>query len=258
MRNKLERQSLNIINSNTDKILLEKQELEVANQKLEEFVATVTHDLQAPLRSLTMFAELLTQEYQGCLDEVGNKYIQHISDSGVRMQALIQDLLLYARAGTSEKTWVSVDLNIVLDSVTQDLQAAIAEANAIIIVEDLPTILVNPVEITQVLQNLVDNGLKFSRKQPRIEIKAEKQTENWLISVKDNGIGIEPEFQEQIFQVLQRLHPPDVYPGTGIGLAICQKILQRYESNIWVESEIGKGSTFYFTFPVNNAPNPLI
>ena len=258
MSNKLDRPSLTVVNSSTEKILLEKQKLEAANQKLEEFVATVTHDLQAPLRSLTMFAELLTQEYQGCLDEVGNKYIQHISDSGVRMQALIQDLLLYARAGTSKQTWVSVDLNIVLDSVTQDLQAAIAKTNAVILAEDLPTIFVNPTEITQVLQNLVDNAIKFSQEQPQIEIKAEKQAENWLISVKDNGIGIEPEFQAQIFQVLQRLHPPEVYPGTGIGLAICQKILQRYESNIWVESEIGKGSTFYFTFPVNNAPNPLV
>ncbi len=255
MSNKLNQQSQAIASSETEKLIIEKQELEIVNQELEEFVSTVSHDLQAPLRSLTMFAELLAKEYQDELDEVGAKYIQHIANSGMRMQTLIQDLLLYARAGKSEQTWVSVDLNSILDKVTQDLQAAIAATQAVIIAEDLPTIFVNPSEIAQVFQNLINNGIKFcSEQQPRIEIKAQQQAENWLISVKDNGIGIEPEFQEQIFQVLQRLHPPEAYPGTGIGLAICQKIIQRYDGKIWVESQPGKGSTFYFTFPVYIAP----
>ncbi len=257
MSNKLNQQSQAIASSETEKLIIEKQELEIVNQELEEFVSTVSHDLQAPLRSLTMFAELLAKEYQDELDEVGAKYVQHISNSGMRMQTLIQDLLLYARAGKSEQTWVSVDLNSILDKVTQDLQAAIAATQAVIIAEDLPTIFVNPSEIAQVFQNLIGNGIKFcSKPPPRIEIKAQQQADNWLISVKDNGIGIEPEFQEQIFQVLQRLHPPETYPGTGIGLAICQKIIQRYDGKIWVESEPGKGSTFYFTFPVTITPRP--
>ena len=259
MSNKLNQQSQATAPSQTEKLIIEKQELEAANQELEEFVSTVSHDLQAPLRSLTMFAELLAKEYQNELDEVGAKYIQHITDSGVRMQTLIQDLLLYSRAGKSQQTWVFVNLNTILDKVNLDLQAAIAETQAVIVVEDLPTIFVNPSEITQVFQNLIDNAIKFCSReqQPWIEIKAQQKQENWLISVKDNGIGIEPEFQEQIFQVLQRLHPPEAYPGTGIGLAICQKIIKRYDGKIWVESEPGKGSTFYFTFPIQNRGRAL-
>jgi light-regulated signal transduction histidine kinase (bacteriophytochrome) len=256
MNNKLDRQSKAIAESENERLIIEKQELEIANQKLEEFVSIVTHDLQAPLRSLTMFAELLAKDYQGELDEVGAKYIKHITDSGVRMQALIQDLLTYSRAGKSQQTWVFVDLNNILEKVTQDLQAAIIETQAVIVVDDLPTIFVNPTEIAQVFQNLIDNAIKFcSEQQPWIEVKATKQ-ENWLFSVKDNGIGIEPEFQAQIFQVLQRLHPPETYPGTGIGLAICEKIVRRYDGKIWVESEPNKGSTFYFTLPINLVPHP--
>ena len=257
MSNKLNQQSLQNFSNETEKLIIEKQELENLNQELEEFVSTVSHDLQAPLRSLTMFAELLAKEYQDELDEVGNKYVKNIANSGMRMQTLIQDLLFYARAGKSDQTWVSVDLNNIIDKVTQDLQATIIETQAEIIVKNLPTIFVNPSEIVQVFQNLISNGIKFCNKQPpRIEIQAQQQAENWLISVKDNGIGIEPRFQEQIFQVLQRLHSAETYPGTGIGLAICEKIIQRYDGKIWVESELGKGSTFYFTFPVFIVPQP--
>ncbi len=257
MNNKLDRQDKETFESATERLIIEKQELEIANKELEEFVSTVTHDLQAPLRSLTMFAELLAKDYQGELDEVGVKYIKHITDSGVRMQTLIQDLLSYSRAGKSEQTWIFVDLNNILEKITQDLQAAIIETQAVIVFDDLPTIFVNPTEIAQVFQNLIDNAIKFcSEQQPWIEVKATKQEENWLFSVKDNGIGIEPEFQTQIFQVLQRLNTPETYPGTGIGLAICEKIIRRYDGKIWVESEPNEGSTFYFTVPINLAPNP--
>jgi light-regulated signal transduction histidine kinase (bacteriophytochrome) len=249
MNNKLNPQDKAIATSETEKLIIEKQELE-------EFVSIVTHDLQAPLSSLTMFAELLAKDYQGELDEVGAKYIKHITESGVRLQTLIQDLLSYSRAGKSEQTWIFVDLNSVLDKVTQDLQAAIIESQAVIVVDDLPTIFVNPTEIAQIFQNLIDNAIKFCDEQPWIEVKATKQEENWLFSVKDNGMGIKPEFQTQIFQVLQRLHPPETHPGTGIGLAICDKIVRRYDGRIWVESKPDCGSTFYFTVPVNLTPNP--
>ncbi|MGF1541655.1 MAG: ATP-binding protein [Pleurocapsa sp.] len=256
MNNKLDRSHQAIATSETEKLIIENQELEIANKELEEFVSTVTHDLQAPLRSLTMFAELLAKDYQGELDEVAVKYIKHITDSGVRMQTLIQDLLSYSRAGKSQQTWIFVDLNSILEKITQDLQAAIIETQAVIIVDDLPTIFVNPTEIAQVFQNLIDNAIKFcSNQQPWIEVKATKQEENWLFSIKDNGIGIEPEFQTQVFQVLQRLHSPETYTGNGIGLAICEKIVRRYNGKIWVESELNHGSTFYFTVPINLPPN---
>jgi light-regulated signal transduction histidine kinase (bacteriophytochrome) len=250
------------VNKETAQLLLANQELKAANQKLlssnqhlENFASIVSHDLQAPLRSLTMFAELLAQEYKSELDKDAHKYIEHITSSGFRMQTLIQDLLAYSRAGGGQQTWISLDLKTLLSKVTEDLQAAIAETQATIIINDLPVLWVNPTEISQLFQNLIENALKFRSEQPpRIEITATQQQEKWLISISDNGIGIESEFQEQIFQVFQRLHASEAYSGTGIGLAICQKIVQRYEGIIWVESELGKGSTFYFTLPINFAP----
>ncbi|GAB4543430.1 MAG: hypothetical protein Tsb0014_36990 [Pleurocapsa sp.] len=227
------------------------QELLLSNQDLENFVSIVSHDLQAPLRSLTMFAELLAQEYREELDIEASRYIERITDSGTRMQTLIQDLLLYSRAGKGEDTWMSVALKETINEVIQDLQSSIRHSQAIIIVEDLPTVIANPTEIRQLFQNLIDNAIKFrSLEQPEIKIEAQQQEEQWLISIKDNGIGIEPEFQEQIFQVFQRLNPSDAYPGTGIGLAICQKIVQRCGGKMWVESQLGVGSTFFFTLPL--------
>jgi len=250
------------VDKETAQLLLANQELKAANQKLlssnqdlENFASIVSHDLQAPLRSLTMFAELLAQEYKSELDEDAHKYIEHITSSGSRMQTLIQDLLAYSLAGKSQQTWISLDLKTLLSKVIEDLQAAIAETQATIIINDLPVVWVNPTEISQLFQNLIENALKFRSEQPpRIEITATQQQEKWLFSISDNGIGIESEFQQQIFQVFQRLHASDAYSGTGIGLAICQKIVQRYEGIIWVESELGKGSTFYFTLPINFAP----
>jgi signal transduction histidine kinase len=227
------------------------QELLLSNQDLENFVSIVSHDLQAPLRSLTMFAELLAQEYREELDIEASRYIERITDSGTRMQILIQDLLIYSRAGKGQETWVSVALKETINEVIQDLQSTIRQNQAIIIVEDLPTVIANAIEIRQLFQNLIDNAIKFrSQEQPEIKIEAQQQQEQWLISIKDNGIGIEPEFQEQIFQVFQRIHPSDAYPGTGIGLAICQKIVQRCGGKIWVESQPGVGSTFFFTLPL--------
>lgn len=228
------------------------QKLLDSNQDLENFAAVISRDLQAPLRSLRMFAELLTQKYCDKLDEDANKYIQHIANSGSRMQALIHDLIDYSRAGKSEQTWLSISLEDLVNHVIQDLQATIQKTKATIIVKDLPVVWVNPAEIGQVFQNIIENALKFCRhRQPYIEIDATQRQDRWLISVQDNGIGIRPEFQEQIFQVCQQLDPANGYSGTGLGLAICQKIIHRYEGEIWVESDPGKGSTFYFTLPMN-------
>ena len=222
------------------------------NQDLESFAALVSHDLQAPLRSLTMFTELLVREYQDNLDASAKKYLERISNSGSRMQTLIADLLTYSRAGNSEQTWVMVDLNQVLHQVMENLHSTIAKSHAKIRVESLPKLVINPTEITQLFQNLLENALKFcGDRPPEIKVSASKQQQKWLVAVADNGIGIAAEFQLQIFQVFKKLHHEDTYSGTGIGLSICQKIVERYGGEIWVESTIGKGSIFYFTIPIN-------
>ncbi|WP_019504814.1 ATP-binding protein [Pleurocapsa sp. PCC 7319] len=245
--------------SNNQDSLISNYQLEVANshlpdseRDLESFAALVSHDLQAPLRSLTMFTELLVREYQDDLNEGAKKYLERISKSGSRMQTLIANLLAYSRAGKSEQTWVMVDLNQVLHQVTENLHSAIAKSHAKITAGSLPELLINPTEITQLLQNLLENAIKFcGDRSPEIAISVSKQQQKWLFAIADNGIGIAAEFQLQIFQVFKKLHPEDIYSGTGIGLSICQKIVERYGGEIWVESTLGKGSTFYFTIPIN-------
>ncbi len=247
---------------NQDETLISDQEQpEIAsqpkNQKLDlaEFTSTIVHDLQAPLRSLTMFTELLADEYQDQLDEKAQQYLDRICDSGSRMQGLIEDLLTYARAGTGEQTWIKLDLNQIVAQVISDLESAIAQTNAKITVQDLPQILINPQEIRHLWQNLLENALKYrGAESPQIKITATQQEQEWLFAIADNGIGIAAEFQSQIFDVFQRLHPTDVYPGSGMGLAICRKIVQRFGGRIWVESESGQGSTFYFTLPIDTCP----
>ncbi len=231
---------------------LEKMNVELvgSNQELEKFAYVVSHDLQAPLRSIKMFAELLAQEYKNKLNSQADEYLDYITDSAERMQALIKDLLAYCRAGKNEQTWISIDLNDVINNVLRDLEASIQESKARIKIERLPTVQANPREINQLFQNLISNAIKFRGKNtPCIEIKAQSQQQQWLISVKDNGIGIEPQYQDKIFQIFQRLHSLEEYPGTGVGLAICQKIVERHGGSIWVESQPNRGSTFYFTLP---------
>ncbi|MEO1691071.1 MAG: ATP-binding protein [Cyanobacteria bacterium J06631_6] len=224
------------------------------NQKLDDFTSTVVHDLQAPLRSLTMFTELLAQEYQDELDEKGLLYLDRISHSSLRMQTLVEDLLAFSRAGVGEQTWMKVDLNQTIELVKADLQSAIASTAAQITVNELPQILINPKDIHQLFQNLIENALKFCDRSPEISISVMAQGEEWLFMVEDNGIGIAPEFQSEIFEIFKRLYPADIYPGSGMGLAICQKIITRYDGTIWVESVVGKGSTFNFTIPINLCP----
>lgn len=228
-------------------------ELIQSNQELQQFVHIVSHDLQSPLRSINMFADLLAREYQDRLGKEANQYLQYITDGATRMQTLIEELLFYCRAGKNEQTWISIDLKQIVQQIIQDLQETITKNNALITVNNLPTLQINPTEIHQLLQNLISNALKFcSQTQPKIVINAQLLEHEWLISVQDNGIGIESQYHQKIFQIFQRLHTQEQYPGTGIGLAICQKIVQRYQGKIWVKSELGKGATFYFTLPKHN------
>ena len=226
------------------------------DRDIDDFASIVSHDLQAPLRSLTMFAELLTSEYHDELDLKGLEYLQRISNSSDKMQTLIASLQAYSDAGKSEQTWIEVDLKQVCNGTIEKLQPAIARTKAAITIGDLPKILANPREIGRVLHNLLVNAIEFSGdKTPYIEVKATKKEKEWLISVRDNGIGIAEEFQSKIFLAFYKLDRVNDFSGVGMGLAVCQKIVEGYGGTMGVESTQGEGSTFYFTIPVEMSPN---
>ena len=221
-----------------------------SNQELEQFAYIVSHDLQEPLRKMKSFSQLLVRECQAQLteNEKTNRYLDYITDAAERQQKMIQDLLKYSRLGRQNLTKVALDLNAVVEKVLEDLSIAITENQATVIWGNLPTIQASPTQMGQLFLNLIGNGIKFrGDAPPRIQIEAQWQSEEWLISVQDNGIGINPRYAERIFQVFQRLHSRSEYPGTGIGLAICRKIVEGHGGRIWVTSELGQGSTFYFT-----------
>lgn len=224
------------------------QELARSNQELEQFAYVASHDLQEPLRSLASYAKLLSRRYGGQLDEKGNRFIQYISEEAVRMQALINDLLRYSRVGRQAQTFAPCDCSRVFDVVVRGLEGAIANSGAIITHSELPIIRADETQMVQLFQNLISNAIKYRSEQPPvIHLAAESQEEQWLFEVRDNGIGIDPKYAERIFVIFQRLHTQEEYSGTGIGLAIAAKIVERHGGRIWVESEVGKGSTFYFT-----------
>jgi len=247
------------------------EELQRSNQELEQFAYIASHDLQEPLRAITSFTQLLAKEYQAQLDGDADMYIEFIVDGATRMQQLIRDLLNYSRVGRYELQLQPIDCNAILERVKKDLQVAISENQAMITADPLPTITADPNQMTHLLQNLISNSLKYrSEADPRIHISAKRQIvaetidsshngssqgtrepEEWLFSLQDNGIGIEPQYAQRIFGIFQRLHTSDEYPGTGLGLAICQKIVERHEGRIWVESQLGQGATFFFTIPLS-------
>jgi PAS domain S-box-containing protein len=225
-------------------------QLERSNRDLQDFAYVASHDLQEPLRKISSFTKLLAEDYQGNLDAEADEYIAYIIDGAVRMQNLIDDLLTYSRVSSHELIKEPTDLGAVLAQVLEDLSVTIEENKAAITASSLPTVQANPLEMVQLLQNLISNGIKFhGSAPPRIHIEAQLQDDQWLISVRDNGIGINPKFAERIFRIFQRLHGRAEYAGTGIGLAICRKIVEGHGGRIWVESELGQGATFYFTIP---------
>jgi PAS domain S-box-containing protein len=227
-------------------------ELERSNKELEQFAYITSHDLQELLRMLANFSKLLSNSYKGKLDSRADEYLHFIVDGARRMQNLISDLLTYARVTARPAPFAQTDLNIILDEVQRDLQLIISESGTQISYSSLPVINADPVQIKQLFQNLIQNAIKFrGESEPRIKITYELKDNKWLFSVSDNGIGIKPQFFERIFVIFQRLHEKEKYPGTGIGLTICRKIIERHGGNIWVESEEGKGSTFYFSIQNN-------
>jgi signal transduction histidine kinase len=246
------------------------RELRASNEELEQLAHVVSHDLKEPLRMVSGFMGLLRDQYCGRLDAKADEYITFASEEALRMQALIDGLLAYARVGRHGEV-LTVDCNEAVDQALQNLSAAVAEAGAVITHDPLPALKADPVELAQLFQNLIGNALKFRKEgvSPHIHVGAKKISPGsrragepgkrdrssgadapaWLFSVRDDGIGMAPEFADRIFMIYQRLHTREEYPGTGVGLAICRKIVERHGGKIWVESEPGRGSTFYFTVP---------
>ncbi|MUG98515.1 PAS domain-containing protein [Scytonema sp. UIC 10036] len=231
-------------------------ELQRSNQELEQFAYVASHDLQEPLRAVAGYTQLLAEEYQNNLDETATEYIAYIIDGAARMRQLIQDLLAYSRVGTKGKAFTSCDCNAAVRQAVNNLLVLIGENNANVDWDRLPTVIADSTQMVQLFQNLVSNAIKFRREEPpKIQITAELQQEGWLFGVKDNGIGIKSRYLDRIFQIFQRLHSRQEVPGTGIGLAICKKIVERHHGRIWAESEPGVGTTFYFTIPQLTATN---
>lgn len=231
--------------------------LERSNKELENFAYVASHDLQEPLRKIGSFTELLARKYQDKLDDKAGAYISYIVDGAHRMQILINDLLSFSRVTTKGREFTAVDCNAILARVQQDVEFAVKEKDASLSVAQLPTVIADEVQLGQVFQNLIANALKYCEvgRRPEIRILAKKNGTEWVFSVSDNGIGIDPPHFERIFQLFQRLHTREEYSGTGIGLALCKKIIERHGGNIWVESAVGKGSTFFFTIPFSHSEN---
>ena len=226
------------------------EELERSNKDLEQFAYAASHDLQEPLRTVSNFSQLLAKRYQGELDAKADQFIGFIVDGSTRMQQMIDNLLAYSRVSTRAKPFEPTDCETLFDQALANVKMAIEESDALVTHDPLPTVMADASQMVQLFQNLLSNAIKFRKEKPRIMVSAAQRGNEWLFSVKDNGIGIAPEFMEHIFKVFQREHASAEYPGTGVGLAICKKIVERHGGMIWVESQAGRGSTFYFTIPV--------
>jgi PAS domain S-box-containing protein len=227
------------------------EELARSNAELEQFAYVVSHDLQEPLRMVAGYVQLLAERYRDKLDSDAQEFIAYAVDGATRMKQMITDLLAYSRAGRNGKETSQVSCEAALSQACADLQAAIQENGAEITHDPLPTLLGNASQLAHLFQNLIGNAIKFrGQAPPRIHVSAVLDKKQWVFSVRDNGIGMDPQFADRIFLVFQRLHRREEYPGTGIGLAIARKIVEHRGGRIWVESEPGKGATFFFTIPV--------
>lgn len=226
------------------------EELKRSNKELENYTYAVSHDLKAPLRAIRSFISFLHEDYKEELDKEGLEYLKRIDAAATRMNEFIEDLLILSRVGRKFMEVEKVDLNNLLEEITQDFKPIIDSKNARVIVNRLPMLYIQRIWIKQLFMNLIDNGLKFNKSEaPTVEVSCEEKTEEYLFKVSDNGIGIREEHLNKLFNLFERLHSSEEYEGTGAGLAICKKIVENWGGRIWVESVFGKGSTFCFTIP---------
>ncbi len=241
----------------TDRVLAEQnlqkmnEDLTRSNSELERFAYVASHDLQEPLRMVTSYLQLLERRYKDRLDGDAIEFINYAVDGSSRMKTLINDLLAYSRVGTRGNELKRTDFDKVMQRVLATLKTITDETHAEITFDPMPTIMADETQIEQLFQNLIGNAIKFQGEDaPKIHVGVQKDDQSWLFSVRDNGIGIDPQFYDRIFIIFQRLHNREKYEGTGIGLAISKRIVERHGGRIWIESEQGKGSTFYFTLPI--------
>jgi signal transduction histidine kinase len=234
-----------------EQLAAQAEELVRSNADLEQFAYVASHDLQEPLRKVTSFCQLLQRRYQGQLDERADQYIDFAVDGAKRMQALINDLLAFSRVGRTTEAFVPVDCDDAFDRALRNLETTIEEAGAEIVRTPLPTVDGDPSLLTALFQNVVGNAVKFrSDDPPRVEVGAERRDGEWFFRVADNGIGIDPAYADRVFVIFQRLHAKELYPGTGIGLALCKKIVEFHGGRIWLDTEVPAGTTVCWTLPV--------
>lgn len=226
------------------------EDLRRSNEDLQQFAYVASHDLQEPLRAIMSFSQLLEEKYYDKLNSNGKEFISFITEGAKNMNVLIKDLLAYSRITTHAEEPSFHDLEVILKDALYNLQEAIKESGAVITYDEMPTLKVDRTQFLQLFQNFISNAIKFRREiPPKIHVGVREGSVAWLFSIKDNGIGIESKYFDRLYNIFYRLHTKEEYPGTGIGLPICKKIIQRYGGKVWVESELGKGATFYFTIP---------
>src|SRR6185295_13391455 len=233
-----------------------------SNTALEQFAYVASHDLQEPLRTMSLYAEMLAQKYEGKLDADADKYLNFIVGASARMNDLVRDLLAYARLTTEKERPSSIAMDEDLEAALTHLESTIEESGGTVTHDPMPTVQADRGQMVRLFQNLVSNALKYRKRDdpPKVHIGAQQQGQEWVISIRDNGIGFDPKYASTIFGPFKRLHTAEEYPGTGVGLAICRRIVQSLGGRIWAESQPGEGSTFFFTLPVatlepaNNAP----